>query len=224
VSLKTRLADELPAILGDRVQLQQVVLNLILNAIEGTREIEGRSRQVWIRSLFDGGKDVHVEVRDSGIGLTPDSRKRLFEAFYTTKKSGLGMGLSITKSIIEAHGGRISARPNSPTARRCRPPSLRRRRMSTRSTTRISTAGRERDRGRRTSARASRRVVGLPPGISRRLGAGDGAAAGAATGENRGLGAVRVGDTDARVQLLLALKGDLKMHLLQDETTCAGGR
>ena len=114
VSLKTRLADELPAVLGDRVQLQQVVLNLILNAIEATREIEGRSRQVWIRSLLDGGKDVHVEVRDSGIGLTPDSRQRLFEAFYTTKTHGLGMGLSISKSIIEAHGGRISARPNSP--------------------------------------------------------------------------------------------------------------
>ena len=114
VSLKTRLADELPAVLGDRVQLQQVVLNLILNAIEATREIEGRSRQVWIRSLLDGGKDVHVEVRDSGIGLTPDSRQRLFEVFYTTKTHGLGMGLSISKSIIEAHGGRISARPNSP--------------------------------------------------------------------------------------------------------------
>ena len=114
VSLKTRLAEELPAVPGDRVQLQQVVLNLILNAIEATREIEGRSRQVWVASRFERGKAVHVEVRDSGVGLAPDSQARVFEAFYTTKQSGLGMGLSISRSIVEAHGGRISARPNSP--------------------------------------------------------------------------------------------------------------
>ncbi len=114
VSLKTRLAEELPAVPGDRVQLQQVVLNLILNAIEATREIEGRSRQVWVASRFEHGQAVHVEVRDSGVGLAPDSQARVFEAFYTTKQSGLGMGLSISRSIIEAHGGRIGARPNSP--------------------------------------------------------------------------------------------------------------
>jgi PAS domain S-box-containing protein len=114
VSLRTRLADELPAIRGDRVQLQQVMLNLILNAIEATREIEGRARQVLIASRVERGKDVHVEVRDSGVGLAPESRSRLFEAFYTTKQSGLGMGLSISKSVVEAHGGRISATPNSP--------------------------------------------------------------------------------------------------------------
>ena len=114
VSLKTRLAEELPAVPGDRVQLQQVVLNLMLNAIEATREIEGRSRQVWVTSRFEDGDKVHVRVRDSGVGLAPDSRARVFEAFYTTKHSGLGMGLSISKSIVEAHGGRISATPNSP--------------------------------------------------------------------------------------------------------------
>ena len=114
VSLKTRLAEELSAVPGDRVQLQQLVLNLILNAIEATREIEGRSRQVWITSRFERGTAVHVEVRDSGVGLAPDSQARMFEAFYTTKQSGLGMGLSICKSIVEAHGGRISARPNAP--------------------------------------------------------------------------------------------------------------
>jgi PAS domain S-box-containing protein len=114
VSLRTRLADELPAIRGDRVQLQQVVLNLILNAIEATREIEGRARQVWVTTRVEGGKDVHVEVRDSGVGLAPESRGRVFEAFYTTKQSGLGMGLSISKSIVEAHSGRISVTPNSP--------------------------------------------------------------------------------------------------------------
>jgi signal transduction histidine kinase len=114
VLLKTRLADELPVVPGDRVQLQQVVLNLILNAIEATREVEGRSRQVWVGSRLERGKAVHVEVRDSGVGVAADSRARVFEAFYTTKKSGLGMGLSICRSIVEAHGGRISAMPNSP--------------------------------------------------------------------------------------------------------------
>jgi PAS domain S-box-containing protein len=114
VSLKTRLAEELPVVSGDRVQLQQVVLNLILNAIEATREIESRPRQVWVASRFEAGKNVHVRVHDSGVGFAPDSRARVFEAFYTTKPSGLGMGLSITKSIVEAHGGGISAMPNSP--------------------------------------------------------------------------------------------------------------
>ena len=114
VSLKTRLADELPAVPGDRVQLQQVVLNLILNAIDATREIEGRPRHVWVASRSEAGKNVHVEVRDSGVGLAPDSQARVFEAFYTTKQSGLGMGLSICKSIVEAHGGKISAIPNAP--------------------------------------------------------------------------------------------------------------
>jgi signal transduction histidine kinase len=69
---------------------------------------------VWVASRVDGDSEVHVEVRDSGVGLTPDSRNRVFEAFYTTKQSGLGMGLSISRSIIEAHGGRISATANSP--------------------------------------------------------------------------------------------------------------
>jgi signal transduction histidine kinase len=114
VALKTRLADELPAVPGDRVQLQQVLLNLILNAIEATRETEGRARQVWVASRVDAGKEVHVEVRDSGMGLAPDALDRIFEAFYTTKPSGLGMGLSISKSIVQAHGGRISATANSP--------------------------------------------------------------------------------------------------------------
>jgi signal transduction histidine kinase len=114
ISLKTRLAEELPAVPGDRVQLQQVLLNLILNAIEATRGIEGRSRQVWVVSRLEAGKAVHLEVRDSGIGLAADAQARVFEAFYTTKPSGLGMGLSISRSIVEAHGGRISARPHAP--------------------------------------------------------------------------------------------------------------
>ena len=114
VSLKTRLAEAVPAVPGDPVQLQQVVLNLILNAIDATREIEGRPRHVLVASRSEAGKNVHVEVRDSGVGLAPESRARVFEAFYTTKPSGLGMGLSICKSIVEAHGGKIGAIPNSP--------------------------------------------------------------------------------------------------------------
>jgi signal transduction histidine kinase len=94
--------------------VQQVILNLTLNAIEATREIESWPRQVWIASGVVDGKYVHMEVGDSGVGLAPDSRDRVFEAFYTTKQSGLGMGLSISKSIVEAHGGRISATANSP--------------------------------------------------------------------------------------------------------------
>ena len=114
VSLKARLAEAVPAVPGDRVQLQQVVLNLILNAIEATREIQGRPRQVLVTSRSEAGNNVHVEVRDSGVGLAPDSLARVFEAFYTTKQNGLGMGLSICRSIVEAHGGQISAIPNSP--------------------------------------------------------------------------------------------------------------
>jgi PAS domain S-box-containing protein len=114
VSLETGLAEELPAVPGDRVQLQQVILNLMLNAIEATRGIEGRPRQVSVASRVERDKGVQVEVRDSGVGLTADSQARVFEAFFTTKPSGLGMGLSISRSIIEAHGGRISATPNYP--------------------------------------------------------------------------------------------------------------
>ena len=76
--------------------------------------MEGRARQVSITSRVADGKEVLVQVRDSGLGLTRESRDRLFEAFYTTKQSGLGMGLSICKSIVEAHGGKITATPNSP--------------------------------------------------------------------------------------------------------------
>ena len=114
VSLRTRLAERMPSVEGDRVQLQQVVLNLILNAIEATRDVKGRARLLEVVSRVERGRAVHVEVRDSGVGLAPESQARVFEAFYTTKESGLGMGLSISRSIVEAHGGRISARPNSP--------------------------------------------------------------------------------------------------------------
>jgi PAS domain S-box-containing protein len=113
-SLQTRLANGLPLILGDRIQLQQVMLNLILNAIEamsGSRE--GR-RDLLIRTTRDGRGSVLVAVQDSGPGLKPESVDRLFDAFYTTKPGGMGMGLSICRSIIEAHGGRVWATANVP--------------------------------------------------------------------------------------------------------------
>jgi C4-dicarboxylate-specific signal transduction histidine kinase len=107
-----RLADNLPPVLGDRVLLQQVILNLILNAIDAMRGIEDRARVLRIESRLDPGREVRVEVRDTGRGLPSDAR--LFEAFYTTKAGGLGMGLSISRSIVESYGGRMHARPNEP--------------------------------------------------------------------------------------------------------------
>jgi C4-dicarboxylate-specific signal transduction histidine kinase len=108
VSLQTQLAADLPLIQGDRVQLQQVILNLIVNAVEAMSGVCEASRQLLIAT----GKDssgVLVAVQDSGPGLNPKSFDRLFDAFYTTKPGGMGMGLSICRSIVEAHGGRIWA-------------------------------------------------------------------------------------------------------------------
>src|SRR6476660_918252 len=108
VSLQTQLAAGLPRIQGDRVQLQQVILNLIVNAVEAMSGVSERSREL----LISTGKDssgVLVAVQDSGPGLNPKSFDRLFDAFYTTKPGGMGMGLSICRSIVEAHGGRIWA-------------------------------------------------------------------------------------------------------------------
>jgi len=107
VSLKTQLADALPLIHGDRVQLQQVILNLIINAVEAMSAVSEGARELRIVSGKDGSNCVLVTVQDSGPGLNPDSCDSLFDAFYTTKPSGMGMGLSICRSIVEAHGGRI---------------------------------------------------------------------------------------------------------------------
>jgi PAS domain S-box-containing protein len=113
VSVRTQLAEDLPRIQGDRVQLQQVLLNLIINAIEAMRDVGEKERELLIstRNEPDG---VSVEVRDSGPGFAPAALERVFEAFYTTKPSGLGLGLSICRSIIEAHNGRLWASPNVP--------------------------------------------------------------------------------------------------------------
>ena len=107
VSVRTELADSLPLIYGDRVQLQQVMLNLIINAVEATSGASDGPRELLISAATSDTGDVHVAVRDSGPGLTPAALERLFEPFYTTKPGGLGLGLSICRSIIEAHGGRL---------------------------------------------------------------------------------------------------------------------
>jgi C4-dicarboxylate-specific signal transduction histidine kinase len=114
VALRTRLAPDLPLVGGDRIQLQQVMLNLILNAVEALRGVSEGSRDLLISSEDGGADGVRVAVQDSGPGLTPESVDRLFEAFYTTKSTGLGMGLAICRSIIEAHEGRLWATANEP--------------------------------------------------------------------------------------------------------------
>ena len=109
VSVRTQLADGLPLIQGDRVQLQQVVLNLILNAVQAMGAVTDRTREVLITSSQTEPNAVCLEVRDTGPGLSAETLPRLFEPFYTTKPDGMGMGLSICRSIIEAHGGRLWA-------------------------------------------------------------------------------------------------------------------
>jgi signal transduction histidine kinase len=113
VTLRTQLAPELPPVQGDRVQLQQVMLNLILNAVESMSGMSEGSRDLLISSEGGAGR-VRVAVQDSGPGLSPQSENRLFEAFYTTKPNGMGMGLTICRSIIEAHGGRLRVAANEP--------------------------------------------------------------------------------------------------------------
>ncbi len=113
VALHTELAADLPAILGDRVQLQQVIVNLVLNGIEAMNEVADRPRRLLIRSDMQNSDDVLVSVRDSGTGISPHDEKKIFDPFFTTKAQGMGMGLSISNSIIEAHGGRLWASSNA---------------------------------------------------------------------------------------------------------------
>jgi len=109
VAVQTRLAEGLPRIQGDRVQLQQVILNVILNAVEAMSGVSEGARELRIGTGQDAAGGVLVTVQDSGPGLYPESVDRLFDAFYTTKPGGMGMGLSICRSIVEAHGGQIWA-------------------------------------------------------------------------------------------------------------------
>ncbi len=114
VSLQIRLDDDLPRILGDRIQLQQVVLNLVVNALESMSESDAAARELLIGCARDGAERVLVTVQDSGPGLHPDSTRRVFEPFFTTKANGMGMGLAICRSIVEAHGGKLWATASAP--------------------------------------------------------------------------------------------------------------
>jgi C4-dicarboxylate-specific signal transduction histidine kinase len=114
VALKLNLANDLPPVWGDRIQLQQVVLNLVLNAIEAMHDARAVSSELLVVTAQQGAQDVLVAVHDGGHGVDAAKMVRLFDAFYTTKPDGLGMGLAISRSIIESHGGKIWAEPNSP--------------------------------------------------------------------------------------------------------------
>jgi signal transduction histidine kinase len=111
ITVKTRLAGTLPAVWGDRVQLQQVLLNLIMNAIESMGGVATRARLLTIATKFDAS-GVSIKVKDRGVGLDEDSLERVFEPFYTTKPQGMGIGLAISRSIVEAHGGQLWATRN----------------------------------------------------------------------------------------------------------------
>jgi PAS domain S-box-containing protein len=112
VSLRMELAPALPLIFGDRVQLQQVIINLVMNGIEAMQSVTDRQRELVIRSGRDETQQVLVSVTDCGVGIAAEHGDRLFNPFFTTKSSGMGMGLSICRSIMEAHGGRLSASGN----------------------------------------------------------------------------------------------------------------
>jgi C4-dicarboxylate-specific signal transduction histidine kinase len=112
VELRTELADELPPVLGDRVQLQQVILNLVMNGVEAMASVADRPRELLIYSHQYESDKVLVAVRDSGTGLHLENLDRLFEPFFSTKPQGMGMGLAISRSIIESHGGRLWAVAN----------------------------------------------------------------------------------------------------------------
>ena len=112
VSLRLELAPTPPRVMGDRVQLQQVIINLVVNGMEAMAAVTDRPRELVIRSRRHDADQVLIEVQDGGSGIDPENADRLFNAFFTTKPNGMGMGLSVCRSIIQAHGGQISASPN----------------------------------------------------------------------------------------------------------------
>ena len=112
VALQLELAEDLPTIIGDRIQLQQVILNLLRNASDAMVDVHDRPRQLLVRTEREDGDRVRVSVRDAGVGVDPRSMNKLFDAFYTTKSDGMGIGLSVSRSIIEGHQGRLWAESN----------------------------------------------------------------------------------------------------------------
>jgi signal transduction histidine kinase len=112
VVLQSELADDLPTITGDRIQLQQVILNLLRNASDAMVDVRDRPRRLLIRTEPEGGDRVRLSVRDAGVGVDAQSMNKLFDAFYTTKSDGMGIGLSVSRSIVERHHGHLWAEPN----------------------------------------------------------------------------------------------------------------
>jgi signal transduction histidine kinase len=113
VTVRAELAESIPQITGDRVQLQQVMLNLIMNSIEAMKEVDGK-RELIIKAQRTENDQLLVSVSDNGVGLPQQQADQVFDAFFTTKPQGTGMGLSISRSIVESHGGRLWAANNSP--------------------------------------------------------------------------------------------------------------
>jgi signal transduction histidine kinase len=112
VILQCELAEDLPPVRGDRVQLQQVILNLLRNASDAMASVDDRPRRLLIRTGLDDEDRVRLTVQDVGVGFEPQHVDKLFEAFYTTKSGGMGIGLSVSRSIVENHHGRLWAAPN----------------------------------------------------------------------------------------------------------------
>jgi signal transduction histidine kinase len=112
VTLRSELAEELPAVNGDRIQLQQVILNLLLNASQAMRDVDDRPRELIVRTEPDDNEHVRLTVRDAGVGFPPKDTDKLFEPFYTTKTGGMGVGLSVSRTIVETHGGQLRAAGN----------------------------------------------------------------------------------------------------------------
>jgi signal transduction histidine kinase len=112
VAVQSELANDLPIITGDRIQLQQVILNLLRNASDAMVDVDDRPRRVLIRTSREGQGGVRLSVRDVGVGVDSQSMNKLLDAFYTTKSDGMGVGLAVSRSIIERHHGRLWAEPN----------------------------------------------------------------------------------------------------------------
>jgi signal transduction histidine kinase len=114
VTLHLDLHDALPAVAAERVQLQQVIINLVTNAIEAMAEVTGRERMLAVRTQLDEPHGILVAIEDTGTGIEESNTERIFDSFFTTKPTGMGMGLSICRSIVQAHGGRLWASARSP--------------------------------------------------------------------------------------------------------------